>query len=142
MARPKGALNVQTAVNAGEIFDLLAEYPRTGLTKREIMTELDLTATSFQTAFNYLKDVFQEEEKQPVVYDPRSHKYRFAKYIGEAKDYGAWVLKRLATHTRRHEQFVRAMELRWPNSRQVKRIARLQAQLADEVAYMLAEVSD
>lgn len=139
MGRPKGSRNRRTDANAEAIFDLLSDSPRTGWTKRELVEELGVGDQAFDTAMAYLKDIFQEEKGQPIVYDPRSHRYRFAGSTGEARDYATWILKRLLTHTRRHAHFTKAVEERWPDSRRVKRIARHQEILADDIEDLLEE---
>jgi hypothetical protein len=145
MPRTAGARNKTTIANAEAIFDLLTGS-RVGFTAREIRDELDLSQQQFSTAMGYLKDVFQVGDEDggdanPLTYDPSTYRYKFAKYQDEAEDYAKWILRRLITHANRHGHFTRAMQEKWPESRRARRIARYQANLADELEDMFAEVA-
>ena len=142
MGRPPGGYNAVTLENAGRIFDLLIENNRVGMTKREIVRELEINDQAFGTAFRCLRDLFQEEQEAPIIYEPRTHRYRFAGTKSEGRDYARWILKRLWTHTERHARFCRALEAKFPGDRRVRRIRRHQEALAEEIEDMLEEVGN
>lgn len=140
MPRPKGAVNKGTIEIANQIWDLCAEYGRTGLTKREICDHLEITEPQFGTALRFIKDEFQEEREQPIVYMPQTYRYVFNASEKDARDYGKWTLNRWRTQIIRSKHYVQAVELKFGESRRTERLRLHTELLLNSIEEMLDSV--
>lgn len=125
---------------AGLIWDVLVEYARSGITRREIEKEADLTPTQFQHGMAYLRDLFQTDHEQPVHYDPKVRRYYLTNGEAEARVYLRWLAKRLQSHTRRTGKFMEALDLKLGTAA-THRLTDSWERVVKDVEYVLADLS-
>src|SRR5215211_4879785 len=75
-------------INNGQIvWDLLAKNPG-GLTMHDLMELSELTRAQIRKAFDYIRDIFAQENDQPIIYIPGKHKnvYKLTDSVLESED--------------------------------------------------------
>src|SRR5438093_12907788 len=92
-------MNLTRAQSGTLIWDALAAASK--LTKHQILLMTGLTAAQFTRGLEWIKDVFQGEQVQPITYDPRTHQYALAEHWRQVRDYANFTIKGLLTRSRR-----------------------------------------
>lgn len=123
----------KTIARAEELWDLLAGAGDEGLTKAEMLQQMGVTAPQWQSAVDYLKDVFQTAEEQPLCYDPSTYKYTLTQDVREETDYVQWTARGLLSRMQRFENHLHAAEAKFPDDRRIKRVRRHADMIAEDL---------
>jgi hypothetical protein len=85
---PQRGEYTRKVINHGQIvWDLLAKNPG-GLTMTDLIELSELTRAQVRKAFDYIRDIFANEQDQPIIYIPGKHKnvYKLTANALESED--------------------------------------------------------
>ena len=118
------AFYAKTITRAERLWDLLDASADEGLTKAEMLREADITPTQWRNAIEYIKDVFQGAEQQPLCYDPLTHRYTLTEDVREEANYMEWTARGLLRRMQRFENHLDAAASKFPQDRRIRRVRR------------------
>jgi len=122
------------------IWDALASGVH--LNSEQICLLTGLTRSQFLNGLEWVKDVFQEEQIQPISYEHRTHMYFLAEEWRDVRDYSNWTLRGLVTRQMRLSHTLGAAAAKYPSSGPARRVKRHSEMLVEDLEDMLREVSN
>lgn len=97
---------------------------------------------SAQSAVDYIKDVFQESEEQPICYDHITYKYTLTEDVRSEANYVEWTARGLRTRMRRFDHHLTAAAAKFPDNRRIKRVRRHADMIAEDLDDLMHDFAE